>query len=83
MAGNVVAIVLAAGFSERMGEFKPLLPLGGVTVLERCVALFRNAGIDDVRVVTVTGVLSWNRSWRGSGSGSWQTPNTGRGCFPP
>jgi len=52
MAGNVVAIVLAAGFSERMGEFKPLLPLGGVTVLERCVALFRNAGIDDVRVVT-------------------------------
>jgi len=52
MSGNVVAIVLAAGFSERMGEFKPLLPLGGVTVLERCVALFRNAGIDDVRVVT-------------------------------
>jgi len=52
MAGNVVAIVLAAGFSERMGEFKPLLPLGGVTILERCVTLFRGAGIDDVRVVT-------------------------------
>jgi putative nucleotidyltransferase with HDIG domain len=34
-----------------MGEFKPLLPLGDVTVLERDVALFRNAGIDDVRIV--------------------------------
>jgi len=52
MDGNVVAIVLAAGFSERMGEFKPLLPLGGVTILERCVTLFRDAGIGDVRVVT-------------------------------
>jgi molybdenum cofactor cytidylyltransferase len=51
-SGHVAAIVLAAGFSERMGEFKPLLPLGGETILERCVALFREAGIDDVRVVT-------------------------------
>lgn len=51
-SGHVVTIVLAAGFSERMGELKPLLPLGGVTALERCVNLFREAGIDDVRVVT-------------------------------
>jgi molybdenum cofactor cytidylyltransferase len=52
MAGNVAAIVLAAGFSERMGEFKPLLPLCKVSTLERCVTLFRDADIDDVRVVT-------------------------------
>ena len=52
MAGNVAAIVLAAGFSERMGEFKPLLPLGGITILERTVTLFQEAGIGDVRVVT-------------------------------
>ncbi len=52
MAGPIAAIVLAAGFSQRMGEFKPLLPLGGETVLERCVALFRTAGVDDIRVVT-------------------------------
>ena len=52
MAGNVVAIVLAAGFSERMGEFKPLLQLGGITILERVVTLFKGAGIEDVRVVT-------------------------------
>ncbi len=52
MAGRAVAIVLAAGFSGRMEEFKPLLALGRVTLLERCVALFQEAGIGDVRVVT-------------------------------
>ncbi|HTY20741.1 MAG TPA: NTP transferase domain-containing protein [Geobacteraceae bacterium] len=52
MAGNVAAIVLAAGLSKRMGGFKPLLPLGGMTAVERCVNLFRAAGITDVRVVT-------------------------------
>lgn len=52
MTGNVVAIILAAGFSERMGEFKPLLPLGGITVLARTVTLFKGVGIKDVRVVT-------------------------------
>jgi CTP:molybdopterin cytidylyltransferase MocA len=52
MAGNIVAIVLAAGYSERMVEFKPLLPLGEISILERTVTLFRDAGVDDVRVVT-------------------------------
>jgi CTP:molybdopterin cytidylyltransferase MocA len=35
-----------------MGRFKPLMNLGGKTVLERVVSLYRNAGIRDVRVVT-------------------------------
>lgn len=52
MAGNVVVVVLAAGFSSRMGEFKPLLTLGDATVLERVVTLFQGAGVGDVRVVT-------------------------------
>jgi CTP:molybdopterin cytidylyltransferase MocA len=51
-SGHVAAIILAAGLSERMGEFKPLLSLGGMTILERCVAIFREEGIGDVRVVT-------------------------------
>ena len=52
MSGNVAAVVLAAGFSSRMGEFKPLLDLAGVTALERAVTTFRDAGVRDVRVVT-------------------------------
>jgi CTP:molybdopterin cytidylyltransferase MocA/HD superfamily phosphohydrolase YqeK len=34
-----------------MGEFKPLLSFGDTTILERDVSLFRDAGIEDVRVV--------------------------------
>lgn len=31
------AIILAAGFSSRMGTFKPALDLGGKTLIERCL----------------------------------------------
>jgi CTP:molybdopterin cytidylyltransferase MocA len=51
MTDRATALILSAGFSSRMGEFKPLLPLGGMTVLERAVSLFRAAGVDDIRVV--------------------------------
>jgi len=34
-----------------MGAFKPLLPFGEVTVVERCVAVLREGGADDVLVV--------------------------------
>ncbi|MDF2840738.1 MAG: mobA 1, partial [Clostridia bacterium] len=48
---KIAAIVLAAGYSSRMGELKPLLPLGDKTVIEKVIDAFRKAGIDDVRVV--------------------------------
>jgi molybdenum cofactor cytidylyltransferase len=51
MGKRIAAIILAAGYSSRMGEFKPLLPLGDSTVLERVVTLFHDASIRDVRVV--------------------------------
>jgi putative nucleotidyltransferase with HDIG domain len=51
MTKGISAIILSAGFSSRMAEFKPLLPFGDGTVLERDVSLFHDAGIDDVRVV--------------------------------
>lgn len=49
--GDISALVLSAGYSSRMEEFKPLLPMGPMTVLERVVRLFRESGIEDVRVV--------------------------------
>ncbi len=45
------AIILAAGLSSRMQEFKPLLPLGNVTALEKLIKTFHRAGVEDVRVV--------------------------------
>lgn len=46
------ACILAAGFSSRMGSFKPLLPLGDKTVIERAIAAAKEAGIRDIIVVT-------------------------------
>ncbi len=49
---RVATIVLAAGYSSRMGgAFKPLLKLGAYTVLERAVMSHLAAGIQNVRVV--------------------------------
>ncbi len=48
----ITAIVLAAGFSERMGRFKPLLPLGAYRTIERVVNLFQAAGVEEILVVT-------------------------------
>jgi molybdenum cofactor cytidylyltransferase len=51
IANNITAVLLAAGRSRRMGAFKPLLPFGGVSVVEACVANLRGAGIEEVVVV--------------------------------
>src|SRR5579863_5421681 len=48
---RLAAIVLAAGASSRMGSLKPTLVIAGTTALERSVASFRDAGIDEVMVV--------------------------------
>lgn len=48
----ITAVVLAAGFSERMGRFKPLLPLGESRIIERVVSFFQAAGVGDILVVT-------------------------------
>ncbi len=48
---EIVAIILAAGYSNRMERFKPLLDLGGRPVISHVVGAFKSAGIYDVRVV--------------------------------
>ncbi len=48
---DFAAIVLAAGYSSRMGRFKPLLPLCGSPVIAHGVAALRTAGVDPVTVV--------------------------------
>ena len=48
---RIAALILAAGRSSRMGGFKPLLDLGGRTVLETLVETYRAAGLGDLLVV--------------------------------
>ncbi|MBI5784425.1 MAG: NTP transferase domain-containing protein [Rhodocyclales bacterium] len=46
------AIIVAAGYSSRMGSFKPLAPLAGKSALEWTVAACRDGGVADIGVVT-------------------------------
>ena len=51
-SGTVCALILAAGLSRRMGDFKPLLPLRGGTLIERSVGSALSGGAETVTVVT-------------------------------
>ena len=48
---RLIGIIVAAGYSSRMGTFKPLLPLGEKTVIEAAVASLRQGGVSDIRVI--------------------------------
>lgn len=49
---NYCAIILSAGYSSRMGDFKPLMDLCGKTPIQRCIELFKSSGINNIVVVT-------------------------------
>src|SRR5258708_3177074 len=46
------ALILAAGYSLRMGQFKPRLPLGERSAIEYGISGFHTAGLREVIVVT-------------------------------
>jgi molybdenum cofactor cytidylyltransferase len=48
---SVAAILLAAGRSERMGAFKPLLPFGDQTIVESCIDYLKRGGVETIVVV--------------------------------
>jgi len=63
---SAAAIVLSAGFSERMGGFKPLMMLGGMTILERVIRLFHSVGVGRIHVVVghrAAEVSPWIDRW--------------------
>ena len=49
---NFTAVLLAAGLSSRMKDFKPLLPVDGRPAIEGLVEAAKSAGIEDIIVVT-------------------------------
>lgn len=48
---NPAGLILSAGFSSRMKDFKPLMKIGGKTPLEILIDNLRTAGVDDIYVV--------------------------------
>lgn len=49
---RIGAVILAAGYSSRMGSFKPALQIGDKTVIARLITSFQDAGITDIVVVS-------------------------------
>lgn len=48
---DLAVLILCAGRSSRMGDFKPLLPLGRDNFIERIIRLYRSVDIEDIVVV--------------------------------
>ena len=49
---NYGAVIVAAGLSSRMGEFKPLLQIGSQSVVRHVISAFSQAGIRQIAIVT-------------------------------
>ena len=47
------AVIVAAGMSSRMGDFKPMLNIGSISIAQRIVATLQQAGV--TKIVMVTG----------------------------
>ncbi|MDO4617503.1 MAG: nucleotidyltransferase family protein [Lachnospiraceae bacterium] len=53
---RTAALITAAGKSSRMGDFKPMLQMGTISIAQRVIHNFRQAGIS--KIVMVTGYNS-------------------------
>ena len=49
---KICGLVVAAGISSRMGEFKPLMKLRGKTLIENSIDSILSGGAQSVAVVT-------------------------------
>lgn len=49
---KVGAVITAAGMSSRMGDFKPMLSIGSISVAQRVIATLQQAGVFQIVVVT-------------------------------
>lgn len=49
---KVGAVITAAGMSSRMGDFKPMLNIGSISVAKRVIATLQQSGVSNIVVVT-------------------------------
>lgn len=64
---QTAALIVAAGMSSRMGDFKPMLSIGSITIAQRVVATFHQAGIEKIVMVTGYQAVTLERHLSGSG----------------
>ena len=61
------ALIVAAGMSSRMGEFKPMLNIGEISIAQRVVATFQQAGVEKIVMVTGHNAMELERHLARSG----------------
>ena len=64
---RVGAVITAAGMSSRMGDFKPLLNIGSMSIVRRIVATLKQAGAENIVLVTGYNAEVLERHLAGSG----------------
>ena len=64
---QTAALIVAAGMSSRMGDFKPMLNIGSISIAQRVVATFHQAGIRKIVMVTGFQAVTLERHLSGSG----------------
>lgn len=65
--GVVGAVVVAAGMSSRMGDFKPMLNIGAISIAQRVIATLRQAGAQYIVMVTGFNADALERHLAGNG----------------
>ena len=64
---QIGALIVAAGMSSRMGDFKPMLNIGSISVAQRVVATLSQAGIHRIVMVTGCNATALERHLSGNG----------------
>ena len=64
---QIGALIVAAGMSTRMGEFKPMLSIGSISVAQRVIATLSQAGVSKIVMVTGYNATILERHLSGNG----------------
>ena len=64
---EIGALIVAAGMSSRMGDFKPMLSIGSISVAQRVVATLTQAGVSKIVMVTGFNATALERHLSGNG----------------
>ena len=64
---QIGALIVAAGMSSRMGDFKPMLSIGSISVAQRVVATLSQAGVSKIVMVTGYNATALERHLAGNG----------------
>lgn len=78
---RLAAIIVSAGYSSRMGSFKPFLKFGARSAIEILVDTYKSCGIDNIIVVTGYRGSEVADSLRDSGARCVQNANYAQGMF--